>query len=1806
MENNNSMNRVERSRREKVTRYSVRKVSFGAASVAVAAFFMFLGNGAVYAAEPNVTATDSALAANPSNDHLDEKSGISDLTALKNQEKTITSTPTDASSTSVESSTVSKVQADATTSKPADATPAPVVSSTTTTSATEETEEKATPALDKKQLEDYVAEIDAKLVSGSYATKTDESVATLKEHLGLAKLALTTAKSQDELTKAYRRLFTTVNSGLRSKPKAQVENPKLDTTEGKETVGKKASNTEKATGTNSIANSGKHDPRNGKSLDANNPFRTGDAATTDEDNDSSVNEKDLDIVNPYFEANGTPTTAEKWKVINAFDLIGWKPINPNQQKVVIANGKVTQYGGYSSVVNPTHPYSIPLALYKTAGDRTSKSDKFDGVYQDIDVKPGQEVVITQNTNSFGPIGTRDNRTILTVSYPERGNDVQGKIVWRSLGTPYNGVVTVPKGVTKLRVRLEADPDSNVAHTNNGKIEIDGETYYLGTMVSNLSITTGAHVVANTPTVKYNEVSPSATATTVRATISVEMENKGHASSGSNKYQVKLPEGATFVSSEGGTAPGSVNDGTLTINYKGLKPGEKVTLSYVVDLPADKPTSSDFKGTNTFLTSTTYGGLSGTIQGGSTFAVVGAKLRNIPVTTQNVTVSMYKTDLENKVNELETQLAQLNQADYTPESWKAMQDQLAEAKNILNEEKNNVPVADRKNQSEINTKLVLLEKEKAKLDLEKAAKDQIAAIEAVDGSVKEEKEAAKAKVIEALAAAKKAVDSATTEADVATKLTEETNKITPILPAEEVKTAAKNDIQSVLEEKKTQIAARDDLTTEEKEAAVKEAERLAQDAKNRVDAATTEESVERNKDRGEEKVEKVDPAAKVKPAAKAAIDAALKAQEQAIDAKPDSTKEEKEAAKEEARAKAEAAKTAIDAATSNADVTAAKEAGVGTITPVEPKAEVKPAAKQAIEDAYTAKVAEIEKRPDLTTEEKEAAKAEARKLADAAKANVDKAKTDAGVAVVEQQGTTNVADVDPVAKAKPAAKAAIDAALKAQEQAIDAKPDSTKEEKEAAKEEARAKAEEAKKAIDAATSNADVTAAKETGVGTITPVEPKAEVKPAAKQAIEDAYTAKVAEIEARPELTTEEKSAAKAEARKLADAAKANVDKAKTDDAVATAEDKGTAKVENVNPVAKAKPAAKAAIDAALKAQEKAIDAKPESTIEEKAAAKEEARAKAEEAKAAIDAADSNADVTAAKEAGVGTITPVEPKAEVKPAAKQAIEDAYTAKVAEIEKRPELTTEEKSAAKAEARKLADAAKANVDKAKTDDAVAAAEDKGTTKVADVDPAAKAKPAAKAAVDAALAEKDKAIDANDKLSDAEKSAAKEEAKKAADEAKKAIDAATDQAGVDAKATEGKAEIAKVTPAPAVEVGKSAAKAEIEKAAKAKEAAIDANDKLSDAEKAAAKAQVAAEAKKAIEAIEKATTEADVEAAKEAGKAEIAKVAPATTDYKAKAKAEVEAELAKKLAELENATDLTEAEKAAAKAQVVNKAKEAIEAIQKAATEADVDQAIRNFVYRISAVIREQEEYDLSKLFVNGSVTVKQGESLTDKDVLSKLNLPSGVEIVKVEKPTTSALGTVMAKVTVKLADGSVEEINVPVEVIVSQNHGNEGNVANNGANNTEAKVNKAKLEGAIHQLDELIIKESAKLDAETAKEANALSADAKKVFANADATQAEVDAMVKRIEDFMAKVAPSTDHATTANDQSAQTPAVAPATTQAASNASQKASAQANARKVAKELPNTGTADSTVAMVAAAASALLGLGLAGRRRKEDEEA
>lgn len=241
------MSRVERLHREKVTRYSIRKYSFGAASVAVAALFMFLGNGAVSANE--LSKQETSLAA----------------PGLASEHEG----PQEADSASVVAPALD-----------APSTPAaqPVVEEPAKPAAPEVT----TPALDKKQLENYISEVKSKLSAGTYANKTEASLALLNGELASAESTLASATTQDELTKAYQKLVTFVSSGLKNKPKDSKDAPKVDTTNGQPTVGKKAENTEKNSESNAIENSGSHDSRNGKEIDKENAFRTEATATTHE------------------------------------------------------------------------------------------------------------------------------------------------------------------------------------------------------------------------------------------------------------------------------------------------------------------------------------------------------------------------------------------------------------------------------------------------------------------------------------------------------------------------------------------------------------------------------------------------------------------------------------------------------------------------------------------------------------------------------------------------------------------------------------------------------------------------------------------------------------------------------------------------------------------------------------------------------------------------------------------------------------------------------------------------------------------------------------------------------------------------------------------------------------------------------------------------------------------------------------------------------------------------------------------------------------------------------------------------------------------------------------------------------------------------------------------------------------------------------------------------------------------------------------------------------------------------------------
>ena len=128
--------------------------------------------------------------------------------------------------------------------------------------------------------------------------------------------------------------------------------------------------------------------------------------------------------------------------------------------------------------------------------------------------------------------------------------------------------------------------------------------------------------------------------------------------------------------------------------------------------------------------------------------------------------------------------------------------------------------------------------------------------------------------------------------------------------------------------------------------------------------------------------------------------------------------------------------------------------------------------------------------------------------------------------------------------------------------------------------------------------------------------------------------------------------------------------------------------------------------------------------------------------------------------------------------------------------------------------------------------------------------------------------------------------------------------------------------------------------------------------------------------------------------------------------------------------------EKEKAIDRVEILKK--KGLEDIDKSTKQTEIDKALRTFLYQMDqdALVFDLPKLDLEKalkFLVRGIVSVEQGKQISDQDVLSKLDLPEGLEVVKIEKPTTASLGAVSAKVTIKLSDGSYTTIEIPVEVI-----------------------------------------------------------------------------------------------------------------------------------------------------------------------------
>ena len=664
---------------------------------------------------------------------------------------------------------------------------------------------------------------------------------------------------------------------------------------------------------------------------------------------------------------------------------------------------------------------------------------------------------------------------------------------------------------------------------------------------------------------------------------------------------------------------------------------------------------------------------------------------------------------------------------------------------------------------------------------------------------EEKEEAIKQVEEAAKEARNKVDTAATDAQVVSEKDAGLKAITDVTPNPIAKPTAKQAVQDLADLKKSTIEADKSLTREEKDAAIKQVEDAAKKAKEAIDAAPTNSQVATDRDQGKQAIADVTPVADAKPKAKEAVEQAANAKKAAIEADKNLTREEKDAAISAVDQAAQAAKTAIAEASDNSTVANEQGKGTSAIAGLTPVAETKPKAKEALEQAANAKKAAIEANNNLTREEKEAAKAKVDATVAETKDAIDAATTNAEVAEASKAGADLIDALNPSADKKTAAKEAIDAAMKTKTDAIDARTDLTQEEKDAAKAKLAQEADKAKAAIDAASTNSDVDAASQAASSAINGFNPTADAKTAAKAAIDQAVADKAKEIDARTDLTQEEKDAAKAKLADAAKQAKAAIDAATTNAEVDAAVAAGTKSIAAQSPSADAKTAAKAAIDQAVADKAKEIDARTDLTQEEKDAAKAKLADAAKQAKAAIDAATTNAEVDAAVAAGTKSIADQSPTADAKTAAKAAIDQAVADKAKEIDARTDLTQEEKDAAKAKLADAAKQAKAAIDAATTNADVAAVVKQAQASLKDFSPSSDSKSDSKLAIDQASQAKIDALKARKDLNDADKAKAIAQVQDLAQKAKDAIDQASSQDQVKAILDQALTDIAALNPAP-----------------------------------------------------------------------------------------------------------------------------------------------------------------------------------------------------------------------------------------------------------------------------------------------------------------------------------------------------------------------------------------------------------------------
>ncbi|HGO3489210.1 TPA: LPXTG-anchored aggregation protein SasC [Staphylococcus aureus] len=795
--------------------------------------------------------------------------------------------------------------------------------------------------------------------------------------------------------------------------------------------------------------------------------------------------------------------------------------------------------------------------------------------------------------------------------------------------------------------------------------------------------------------------------------------------------------------------------------------------------------------------------------------------------------------------------------------------------------------------------------------------------------------------------------------------------------------AENAVNKKVDQMEDLVNQNDELTDEEKQAAIQVIEEHKNEIIGNIGDQTTDDGVTRIKDQGIQTLSGDTATPVVKPNAKKAIRDKATKQREIINATPDATEDEIQDAINQLATDETDAIDNVTNATTNADVETAKNNGINTIGAVVPQVTHKKAARDAINQATATKRQQINSNREATQEEKDAALNELTQATNHALEQINQATTNADVDNAKGDGLNAINPIAPVTVVKQAARDAVSHDAQQHIAEINANPDATQEERQAAIDKVNAAVTAANTNILNANTNANVEQVKTNAIQGIQAITPATKVKTDAKNAIDKSAETQHNTIFNNNDATLEEQQAAQQLLDQAVATAKQNINAADTNQEVAQAKDQGTQNIVVIQPATQVKTDARNAVNDKAREAITNINATPGATREEKQEAINRVNTLKNRALTDIGVTSTTAMVNSIRDDAVNQIGAVQPHVTKKQTATGVLNDLATAKKQEINQNTNATTEEKQVALNQVDQELATAINNINQADTNAEVDQAQQLGTKAINAIQPNIVKKPAALAQINQHYNAKLAEINATPDATNDEKNAAINTLNQDRQQAIESIKQANTNAEVDQATTVAENNIDAVQ---VDVVKKQAARDKITSEVAKRIEAVKQTPNATDEEKQAAVNQINQLKDQAFNQINQNQTNDQVDATTNQAVNAIDNV-EAEVVIKPKAIADIEKAVKEKQQQIDNSLDSTDNEKEVASQTLTKEKEKALAAIDQAQTNSQVNQAATNGVSAIKIIQPETKVKPAAREKINQKANELRAKINQDKEATAE---------------------------------------------------------------------------------------------------------------------------------------------------------------------------------------------------------------------------